>query len=78
MQKSENIGMQTFDGALFRLVQAGKIALDEALKNADSPNNLRLRLNLDSSTAEKKTAGTLSLVEEKDDEDDAGQTALRA
>jgi twitching motility protein PilU len=78
MQKSETIGMQTFDGALFRLVQAGKIALDEALKNADSPNNLRLRLNLDSNTAEKKTAGTLSLVEEKDDEDDADQTALRA
>ncbi len=78
MQKSETIGMQTFDGALFRLVQAGKIALDEALKNADSPNNLRLRLNLDSNTAEKKTAGTLSLVEEKNDEDDAAQTALRA
>ncbi len=79
MQKSENIGMQTFDGALFRLVQAGNITLDEAIKNADSPNNLRLRLNLDSSTAEKKTAGTLSLLEhEEDNDDDADNTALRA
>jgi twitching motility protein PilU len=79
MQKSENIGMQTFDGALFRLVQAGNITLDEAIKNADSPNNLRLRLNLDSSTAEKKTAGTLSLLEhEEDHDDDADNTALRA
>ena len=79
MQKSENIGMQTFDGALFRLVQAGNITLDEAIKNVDSPNNLRLRLNLDSSTAEKKTAGTLSLLEhEEDNDDDADNTALRA
>jgi twitching motility protein PilU len=46
MKKSENLGMQTFDAALFKLQQAGKISLDEALKNADSANNLRLRIKL--------------------------------
>ena len=46
MEKSENIGMRTFDGALFELHKAGKISLEEALKNADSENNLRLRIKL--------------------------------
>jgi len=46
MEKSEPVGMQTFDGALFKLYKAGHISLDEALKNADSPNNLRLRISL--------------------------------
>ena len=46
MQKSENIGMQTFDSALYRLHMEGRISLEEALRNADSPNNLRLRVNL--------------------------------
>ena len=46
MAKSENLGMQTFDAALFKLHKAGKISLEEALKNADSENNLRLRIKL--------------------------------
>ncbi len=46
MQKSENLGMQTFDAALFNLYEKGVITLDEALKNADSANNLRLRIKL--------------------------------
>lgn len=46
MEKSTNIGMQTFDQALFELYKAGKITLEEALKNADSANNLRLRVKL--------------------------------
>ena len=46
MEKSENIGMQTFDGALYRLFNDGRISLDEAIANADSPNNLRLRIKL--------------------------------
>ena len=46
MEKSENLGMQTFDAALFHLYNLGKITEDEALKNADSPNNLRLRMKL--------------------------------
>ncbi len=39
--------MQTFDGALFKLYKEGRIDQEEALKNADSPNNLRLRIKLD-------------------------------
>jgi len=46
MTKSEMLGMQTFDGALFKLHQSGQISLEEALKNADSANNLRLRIKL--------------------------------
>jgi twitching motility protein PilU len=46
MTKSETLGMQTFDAALFKLHQGGKISLEEALKNADSANNLRLRIKL--------------------------------
>lgn len=46
MEKSENQGMKTFDSALFELYQAGRIGLEEALKNADSKNNLRLRIQL--------------------------------
>ena len=46
MEKSEAQGMQTFDTALFKLYMEKKITLEEALKNADSKNNLRLRINL--------------------------------
>jgi twitching motility protein PilU len=47
MAKSETQGMRTFDSALYRLYQEGKISLQEALQNADSVNNLRLRIQLD-------------------------------
>lgn len=46
MEKSENLGMQTFDGALFKLFMVGKVSYDDAIANADSPNNLRLRIKL--------------------------------
>jgi len=46
MEKSNNSGMQSFDQALFELYSSEKISLDEALKNADSANNLRLRVHL--------------------------------
>jgi twitching motility protein PilU len=46
MEKSVVQGMQTFDHALFELYKAGRIDLEEALKNADSANNLRLKINL--------------------------------
>jgi len=47
MEKSENLGMRTFDSALFHLYKEGRISLEEAVKNADSANNLRLRIKLD-------------------------------
>ncbi|WP_301153631.1 PilT/PilU family type 4a pilus ATPase [Metapseudomonas otitidis] len=46
MEKSKALGMQTFDQALFDLVVEGAISEDEATKNADSANNLRLKLKL--------------------------------
>ncbi|ALO46017.1 PilT/PilU family type 4a pilus ATPase [Pseudohongiella spirulinae] len=46
MEKSEEQGMRTFDSALYELVQQGRISQDEALRNADSRNNLRLRMEL--------------------------------
>jgi twitching motility protein PilU len=46
MLKSENQGMKTFDSALFDLAKAGRITQEEALKNSDSANNLRLRFKL--------------------------------
>lgn len=47
MTKSEHIGMQTFDTALFRLYKQGLISIEEALRNADSRNNLKLKITLD-------------------------------
>lgn len=60
MAKSENLGMQTFDAALFKLQQAGKISMEEALKNADSENNLRLRIKLAESEGDQAAAETPS------------------
>ncbi len=42
--KSENSGMKTFDTALFELFMAGKVSEEEALRNADAPNNVRLKI----------------------------------
>lgn len=54
MEKSAEQGMQTFDMALYKLYKAGTITLEEALKNADSRNNLRLRITLDSKNKKDK------------------------
>jgi twitching motility protein PilU len=51
MAKSRELGMQTFDQALFDLYESGMIAYEEALKNADSVNDLRLRIKLESKHA---------------------------
>jgi twitching motility protein PilU len=48
MSKSRELGMQTFDQALFDLYEAEKISYEEALKNADSLNDLRLNIKLNS------------------------------
>lgn len=53
MEKSENLGMQTFDSALYKLYQEGSISLEEALANADSANNLRLKIQLSEGTFQK-------------------------
>jgi twitching motility protein PilU len=47
MAKSRELGMQTFDQALFDLHESGAISYEEALKNADSVNDLRLKIKLE-------------------------------
>ena len=85
MSKSEALGMQTFDAALFKLWKEGRITQDEAVRNADSQNDVRLRIKLDQSdgkigledepgaakgTSRTSSGLTLSLVEEKEEEDE--------
>ena len=70
MEKSVNIGMQTFDGALYDLHKDGLISFDEALRNADAPNNLRLRISLEQGGHEGDTG--LSLAPNKEGQDDSG------
>jgi len=54
MSKSRELGMETFDGALFALYEEDKISYEEALKNADSVNDLRLRIKLESKNSKDR------------------------
>ncbi len=54
MAKSRELGMQTFDQALFDLHEAGLISYEDALRNADSVNDLRLRIKLESKEAKNR------------------------
>jgi twitching motility protein PilU len=60
MKKSRNLGMQTFDQALFDLFEANAISFEEAIRNADSANDLRLQIKLNSQRARSTdlSAGT--------------------
>jgi len=51
MQKSNEYGMQTFDQALFKLFEDDQITYEDALRNADSVNDLRLRIKLQGKAA---------------------------
>jgi twitching motility protein PilU len=68
MQRSNELGMKTFDQALFDLYEADLITYDEALRNADSVNELRLRIKLEGKAARSadKLAGLegMGLVQE--------------
>ncbi|ABR89164.1 PilT/PilU family type 4a pilus ATPase [Herminiimonas glaciei] len=54
MKKSRELGMQTFDQALFDLYEAGKISYEDALRNADSVNDLRLSIKLNGKEAQNR------------------------
>jgi twitching motility protein PilU len=54
MKKSRELGMQTFDQALFDLFELGKISYEDALRNADSVNDLRLTIKLHSKEAKNR------------------------
>ncbi len=60
MKKSRELGMQTFDQALFDLHEADKISYEDALRNADSVNDLRLAIKLQGKDAKNRdlSAGT--------------------
>ena len=54
MGRSRELGMQTFDQSLFDLAEKGLISLDEALLNADSINDLRLRFKLEGKASQNR------------------------
>jgi len=76
MEKSENIGMQTFDGAIYKIYKEGKISLEEALRNADSPNNLRLRISLEEKDVMAEEEDPNSGLQLEQDEDDNKNTMM--
>ena len=57
MSKSGEAGMQTFDQSLYNLYEADLISYDEALRNADSINDIRLRIKLEGKDAHTKELG---------------------
>ena len=66
MKKSRELGMQTFDQSLFDLYEAGLISYEDALRNADSLNDLRLEIKLHGKEAKNRNifagTGNLDLV----------------
>jgi twitching motility protein PilU len=70
MARSNRLGMKTFDQALFDLFEAGMISYEEGLRNADSKNELRLRIKLESKREDKlqaEASSTLRIVDESND-----------
>ncbi len=68
MARSTELGMQTFDQALFELYVKGEVTYDDALVHADSANDLRLRIKLHEKDADSLTDGTEGLQVEMDDD----------
>jgi twitching motility protein PilU len=70
MDKSVNLGMQTFDYALLALFKEGRITEEEAIRNADSANNIRLKINLGSGTGNTSKLDALSLINDEPEEEE--------
>src|ERR1700759_2397286 len=68
MSLSTRLGMKTFDQSLYELYETGFISYEDALRNADSKNELRLRIKLESKREAKTIddGGSLQIVEEQD------------
>jgi twitching motility protein PilU len=66
MSKSRELGMRTFDWALFELYNAGTISFEEAIRNADSANELRLHIKLKSERGEPPPSNFMDLAIEDD------------
>ena len=71
MARSNRIGMKTFDQALFDLYEAGLVSYEDALRNADSKNELRLRVKLESKR-EMKTPDEGAALQIMEEESGAG------
>jgi twitching motility protein PilU len=70
MARSNRLGMKTFDQALFDLYEAGVISYEEGVRNADSKNELRLRVKLESKREDRlqaEASSTLRIVDESND-----------
>ncbi len=70
MARSNRLGMKTFDQALFDLYETGVISYEEGLRNADSKNELRLRIKLESKREDRlqaEASSTLRIVDESND-----------
>jgi twitching motility protein PilU len=67
MSRSTRIGMKTFDQALYDLYEGGLISYEDALRNADSKNELRLRIKLESKREIKNLddGGALTIIDEE-------------
>ena len=74
MEQTTEQGMQSFDQALYDLHQAGKVDLEEALRNANSRNNLALRIHL-SATGQVSTPDGMSF--DTEDDENAEQVTSR-
>jgi twitching motility protein PilU len=75
MRKSTEVGMQTFDQALYILYEAGEVTYEDAIAHADAPNDLRLMIKLGSNTND--IAPDLSLQENEDEKDKRGGVIRR-
>lgn len=76
MKRSREIGMQTFDQALFDLYENGDITYRDAIQHADSPNDLRLLIKLESKSANKTEESELELSLQSDDNSAANENAM--
>ncbi|MGI1669318.1 MAG: PilT/PilU family type 4a pilus ATPase [Neptuniibacter sp.] len=73
---SESTGMQTFDDSLFKLYKAGKIDEEEALVNADSANDMRLKMDLNTSNTASEEPQAKEKQSDKTDNPLAGMQFL--
>ena len=70
MAKSNELGMKTFDQALFNLYEEDRVTLEDALRNADSMNELRLRIKLEGKAAKEGKEDSLDHLQLSEDEEE--------
>lgn len=79
IKKSREAGMQTFDQHLFDLIEEDKITMEDGLRNADSVNDLRLRLKLESKrSSDRDLLDGLEALTVEEDSEEAGMIAPTA